>query len=110
MHDIWLSMATEMAKRSRDSGRAKEPKEISFMDNAVKFDVLNFHLVIKLKTGPFVACEALIVDRTAPTFTDILLNIKRKLSLLAQRRNGSDTSYSICRFHSQLRLLKSSII
>lgn len=77
---IWLSSASEMAQRSHKRS-SKKPKRYSKDRKSMLFDVLNFHFVFKLPTGPFVAIEAVVVGRNSHTFYDILKGIRRRLSL-----------------------------
>lgn len=64
----------------RDSkGNSKKPKMSSNDGKVLLFDVLNFHLVLSLPTGPFVACESVIVGQTATTFHGILQTYRSSL-------------------------------
>lgn len=76
--DVAISTSSDVARRSK-SGNRKEPRRET-SDNRVIFEVLNFHLVFPLPTGPFVACESLVVGKTANTFHGILLGFRRSLA------------------------------
>lgn len=93
--DVYLSRASDMAIRA-DRGSSKKPKKLSACKTMALFDVLNFHLVFSLATGPFVACEAVLVERTATTFQDILEGYRKRLliygSEFAHIRYVSDMS------------------
>lgn len=76
--NVWVSSASDLARRARE-GRAAAPW-VSEDGTQVSIDVLNFHLVFDLPTGPFVACEAVVVGKTNKTFHDVLLGFRRALS------------------------------
>lgn len=77
---IWISSASEMAQRAHRRS-SKKPKRYSNDRKSMLFDVLIFHLVFKLTTGPFVACETVLVGRNANTFYDILQKFRRRLGV-----------------------------
>ena len=76
--DVPVSRAADLSRRSESKTRKKPLKQTS--DNHLVFDVLNFHLVLPLPIGPYIACEAVIVGKTAKTFQDILIGFRRRLS------------------------------
>lgn len=67
VRSLWLSLPCEMAQRALN-GSSKGAKKMTIDKKMAQFDVLNFHIVFNLPTGPFVACESVIVGRNAKHF------------------------------------------
>ena len=96
IQDLWIPTASEIAVRSVQNKTAKKPKEVCLSRQEMKFDVLNFHFVVSLETGPFVAAQAVVVERKANTFQNILRGLSENLGMFGNHSKRLRYIFSIC--------------